>query len=135
MSIGWAAVDRLFQLRAIEHVWQGPAISNVAAGVNGGVALILLRAGNRMRSITLRADAHHLLTDVWTSLGVVIAVVLVALTGWLILDPLIALAVAAHIVSTAIRPLRDTANGVVDHALPDADLACVMDLLAPYSER
>jgi cation diffusion facilitator family transporter len=120
-SIGWAATDRLFHLRALEQVWLGLAISIVAAGVNGGVggvALILLRAGNRLRSITLRADAHHLLTDVWTSVGVVIAVVLVALTGWLILDPLIALAVAANIVWIAIRLLRDTANGVLDHALP-----------------
>jgi cation diffusion facilitator family transporter len=134
-SIGWAAIDRLFHLRALEQVWLGLAISIVAAGVNGGVALILLRAGNRLRSITLRADAHHLLTDVWTSLGVVVAVVLVALTGWLILDPLIALAVAANIVWTAIRLLRDTAGGVLDHALPDADQACVRDLLAPYAEQ
>ena len=134
-SIGWAAIDRLFHLRALEQVWLGLAISIVAAGVNGGVALVLLRAGNRLRSITLRADAHHLLTDVWTSLGVVVAVVLVALTGWLVLDPLIALAVAANIVWTAIRLLRDTANGVLDHALPDADQACVRDLLAPYAEQ
>ena len=132
-SIGWAAIDRLFHLRALEQVWLGLAISIVAAGVNGGVALVLLRAGNRLRSITLRADAHHLLTDVWTSLGVVVAVVLVALTGWLILDPLIALVVAANIVWTAIRLLRDTAGGVLDHALPEADQACVKDLLAPYA--
>jgi cation diffusion facilitator family transporter len=134
-SIGWAAIERLFHLRTLEHVWQGLAISTVAAGVNGGVALIVLRAGNRLRSITLRADAHHLLTDVWTSLGVVVAVVLVALTGWLILDPLIALAVAANIVWTAISLLRDTANGVLDHALPDADQACITNLLAPYAEQ
>ncbi|HET9221139.1 MAG TPA: cation diffusion facilitator family transporter [Roseiflexaceae bacterium] len=134
-SIGWAAIDRLFHLRALEHVWLGLAISIVAAGVNGGVALILLRAGNRLRSITLHADAHHLLTDVWTSVGVVLAVVLVALTGWLILDPLIALAVAANIVWTAIRLLRDTANGVLDHALPAADQARITAILAPYIEQ
>jgi cation diffusion facilitator family transporter len=111
------------------------AISIVAAGVNGGVALILLRADNRLRSITLRVDAHHLLTDVWTSLGVVVAVVLVALTGWLILDPLIALAVAANIVCTAIRLLRDTANGVLDHALPATDQGRITAILAPYTEQ
>ena len=72
VSIGWAAVDRLFHLRALEQVWLGLAIALVAAGINGAVALILLRAGNRLRSITLRADAHHLLTDVWTSGGVVV---------------------------------------------------------------
>jgi len=134
-SIGWAAVDRLFHLRALEQVWLGLAISIVAAGVNGGVALILLRGGNRLRSITLRADAHHLLTDVWTSGGVVIAVVLVALSGWLVLDPLVALLVAANIVWTAIRLLRDTANGVLDQALPAADQACIVSLLAPYSAQ
>jgi cation diffusion facilitator family transporter len=132
-SIGWAAIDRLFHLRALEQVWLGLAISIVAAGVNGGVALILLRAGNRLRSITLRADAHHLLTDVWTSVGVVIAVVLVALTGWLILDPLVALLVATNIVWTAIRLLRDTANGVLDHALPTADQTRITAILAPYT--
>src|SRR5262249_21143943 len=93
------------------------------------------RAGNRLRSITLRADAHHLLTDVWTSVGVVIAVVLVALTGWLILDPLIALIVAANIVWTAIRLLRDTANGVLDHALAPADQALIAAILAPYTAQ
>jgi len=134
-SIGWAAIDRLFHLHALEHVWLGLAISIVAAGVNGSVALILLRAGNRLRSITLRADAHHLLTDVWTSAGVVIAVVLVALTGWLILDPLVALLVAVNIVWTAVRLLRDTANGVLDQALPAADQARITAILAPYIEQ
>jgi cation diffusion facilitator family transporter len=132
-SIGWAAVERLFHLRVLEHVWQGMAISIVAAGVNGGVALILLRAGNRLRSIALVADAHHLLTDVWTSVAVVVAVVLVALTGWLVLDPLIALLVAANIVWTASRLLRDTAHGVLDHALPAADQAGITAILAPYA--
>ena len=134
-SIGWAALDRLFHLRPLEQVWLGLAISMVAAGVNGGVALILLRAGNRLRSIALIADAHHLLTDVWTSAGVVIAVVLVALTNWLILDPLIALLVAVIIVWTAIRLLRDTTNGLLDHALPPTDQACITNILAPYAAR
>jgi cation diffusion facilitator family transporter len=135
LSIGWAAVDRLFHLRTLEQVWLGLAISVVAATLNGAVALILLRAGNRLRSITLRADAYHLLTDVWTSVGVVIGVVLVALTGWLILDPLIALLVAANIVWTAFRLLRDTANGVLDRALPPDDQACITRILAPYETR
>jgi cation diffusion facilitator family transporter len=135
VSIGWAAVDRMFHPRALEQVWLGLAISLVAAGINGGVALILLRAGNRLRSITLRADAHHLLTDVWTSGGVVVGVVLVASTGWLILDPLIALLVAANIVWAAIRILRDTANGVLDRALPAADQACIASILTPYAAQ
>jgi len=135
VSIIWAAIERLFHLRALEQVWLGLAISLVAAGINGAVALILLRAGNRLRSITLRADAHHLLTDVWTSGGVVVGVVLVASTGWLILDPLIALLVAANIVWAAIRILRDTVNGVLDSALPAADQACITGILAPYAAQ
>jgi cation diffusion facilitator family transporter len=132
-SIGWAALDRLFHLRPLGQVWLGLAISIGAATLNGAVALLLLRAGNRLRSITLRADAHHLLTDVWTSIGVVVGVVLVALTDWLILDPLIALLVAANIVWTAVRLLRDTANGVLDGALPPAEQAQIAAVLAPYA--
>jgi len=135
VSIGWAAVDRLFHLRVLEQVWLGLTISVVAAGVNGGVALILLRAGNRLRSITLRADAHHLLTDVWTSAGVVVAVVLVASTGWLILDPLIALLVAVNIVWAAIRILRDTVGGVLDAALPVNEQKQITGILAPYAAQ
>jgi cation diffusion facilitator family transporter len=132
-SIGWAALDRLFHLRPLGQVWLGLAISIGAATLNGAVALVLLRAGNRLRSITLRADAQHLLTDVWTSIGVVVGVVLVALTDWLILDPLIALLVAANIVWTAVRLLRDTANGVLDGALPPAEQAQIAAVLAPYA--
>ncbi len=88
-----------------------------------------------MRSITLRADAHHLLTDVWTSLGVVLGVALVQLTGWLVLDPLIALAVAANIVWTGVRLLRDTAQGLLDRALPAEDQEAIFKVLSRYEER
>jgi cation diffusion facilitator family transporter len=133
-GIGLTAWERLLHLRPLEQVWFGLAISLAAATVNGVVALILLRAGRRLRSITLVADAHHLLTDVWTSAGVVIGVVLVQLTGWLALDPLIALLVAANIVLTGIRLLRDTANGVLDTALPPTDQARIAAVLAPYKD-
>jgi cation diffusion facilitator family transporter len=105
-----------------------------AAAVNGGVALVLLRAGRRLRSITLVADGHHLLTDVWTSGGVVVGVVLVQLTGWLALDPLIALLVAVNIIWTGVGLLRDTANGVLDTVLPPADQARIAEVLAPYQD-
>jgi cation diffusion facilitator family transporter len=134
-GIGMTAWDRLLNLRALEQVWLGLAISLGAAAVNGAVALTLLRAGQRLRSITLVADGHHLLTDVWTSAGVVAGVVLVQLTGWLILDPLVALLVAANIVWTGVRLLRDTAYGVLDTALPLADQACIAAVLAPYQEQ
>jgi cation diffusion facilitator family transporter len=131
-GIGLTAWDRLLHLQALEQVWLGLSISLAAAAVNGAVALVLLRAGQRLRSITLVADAHHLLTDVWTSAGVVVGIVLVQLTGWLILDPLVALLVAANILWTGVRLLRDTAAGVLDTALPPADQARIVAVLAPY---
>jgi len=133
-GIGMAAWERLLHLRPLEQVWLGLTISLVAAAVNGAVAVILLRAGRRLRSITLVADAHHLLTDVWTSAGIVVGIVLVQLTGRLALDPLIALLVAANIVWTGVRLLRDTANGVLDTALPPADQAQIAAVLAPYKD-
>jgi cation diffusion facilitator family transporter len=82
---------------------------------------VLLRAGRRLDSITLRADAHHLLTDVWTSLGVVLGLVLVKLTGLSILDPLLAIGVALNIVVAGWILLRDTASGLLDRALPEEE--------------
>jgi cation diffusion facilitator family transporter len=132
LGIGLTAWERLLHLRPLEQVWLGLAISLAASTVNGAVALVLLRAGRRLRSITLIADAHHLLTDVWTSAGVIVAVVLVQLTGWLVLDPLIALLVAANIVWIGVRLLRDTGYGVLDTALPPADQARIVAVLAPH---
>ena len=97
VAIGLAAWERLLNLQQLADVWLGLAIALIAAGVNGAVALILLRAGRRLRSIALIADAHHLLTDVWTTGGVIAGVALVQSTGWLAFDPLIALLVAANI--------------------------------------
>jgi cation diffusion facilitator family transporter len=134
VGIGMTAWERFLHLRPLEQVWLGLTISLAAATVNGVVALILLRAGRRLRSITLVADAHHLLTDVWTSAGIIVGIVLVQLTTWLALDPLIALLVAANIVWTGIRLLRDTANGVLDTALPPADQARIAVVLAPYRD-
>jgi cation diffusion facilitator family transporter len=133
-GIGLTAWERLLHLRPLQQIWLGLAIALAAAAVNGTVALVLLRAGRRLRSITLIADAHHLLTDVWTSAGVVVGVVLVQLTGWLVLDPLIALLVAVNIVWTGVRLLRDTGYGVLDTALPPADQARIAGILAPYRD-
>jgi cation diffusion facilitator family transporter len=98
------------------------------------VALVLLRAGRRLRSITLRADAQHLLTDVWTSLGVVAGVLTAQVTGWYVLDPLIALLVAANIVWTGARLLNDTAHGLLDTALPPEDQETISKVLSRYEE-
>lgn len=130
--IAWTAWGRLIDPQPLENVGIGLGITLVAATINGGAALVILRAGRRLRSITLRTDAHHLLTDVWTSIGVVIGVAAVALTGWLVLDPLIALIVAANIVWIGGRLLRDTLQGLLDRALPAEDLKTISGVLARY---
>jgi cation diffusion facilitator family transporter len=90
IGIAIVAWGRLLHPQPIEQVDVGLALTLIATAINGAVAWILLRAGRRLRSITLRADAHHLLTDVWTSVGVIIGIILVKLTGWLVIDPAIA---------------------------------------------
>jgi cation diffusion facilitator family transporter len=133
--IGVTAWERLMDPQPLENVGLGLSITLVAAALNGGVALVILRAGRRLRSITLRADAHHLLTDVWTSVGVVLGVALVQLTGWLVLDPLIGLVVAANIVRIGVRLLRDTASGLLDRALPLEDQEAILAVLSRYEEE
>ncbi|MEB3349443.1 MAG: cation diffusion facilitator family transporter [Cyanobacteriota bacterium] len=133
LAIIQAAVGRLLQPQPLEQVGVGLALSLVATAINGAVALLLLRGARRFDSITLRADAHHLLTDVWTSLGVVVAVGLVQLTGWTILDPLIAIGVAVNIAITGGMLLRETASGLLDRALPEEDQKRLEALLAGHA--
>lgn len=133
VAIAVAAIDRLLHPRPIEQVGVGLAVSVVASLVNLGVALVLLKAARTHRSSTLQANAHHLLTDVWTSAGVLVGVGAVALTGWLVLDPLVALAVAANIVFAGGRIVRDSVAGLMDAALPPADLKVLRELLDGYA--
>ncbi len=138
VAAGWIALtawNRLMDPQPLENVGIGLGITLVAAAVNGGAALVILRAGRRLRSISLRTDAHHLFTDVWTSIGVVVGVALVALTGWLVLDPLIALIVAANIIWIGVRLLRDTLQGLLDRALPEEDLGTISNVLARYEDE
>jgi len=132
--IGVTAWDRLLDPQPLENVGLGLSVTLAAAALNGGVALVLLRAGRRLRSITLRADAQHLLTDVWTSVGVVLGVVMVQLTGWLVLDPIIGLIVAANIVWAGFRILNDTAHGLLDTALPPEELEKIYRVLSRHED-
>ena len=134
-GIGYTAWGRLMEPQPLQNVGLGLSITLVAAVLNGGVALVILRAGRRLRSITLRADAQHLLTDVWTSLGVVAGVLTAQLTGWYVLDPLIALLVAANIVWTGVRLLNDTAHGLLDTALPPDEQVAISDVLSRYKQQ
>lgn len=124
-SIGWQAVLRLLSPMPLEQVGLGVALSTGASVINLLTALVMLRAGRKHHSITLEANGKHLMTDVWTSVGVIGGIIAVGATGWLRLDPLIALAVAANIVWTAVRILRKTAYGLMDAALPNHELEAV----------
>ncbi len=134
-SIGYAAVDRLLAPQPIEAVGIGLAISVLASLINLATARTLLAVGRTHHSITLEADAHHLLTDVWTSAGVIVGVGLVWLTGWLWLDPLIALLVAANIVWTGWRLLHRSAEGLMDTSLPADQIAAIEAVLKDYRAR
>lgn len=114
----WAAVQRFLAPQPLENVGIGLAVSVLASVLNGVVAVVLLRVGRAHSSITLVADGKHLLTDVWTSAGVVVGVLLVALTGWLRLDPVIAVLVGLNILWTGYHLVRQSVDGLMDHAVP-----------------
>ena len=135
VSIVWAALPRLFSPQPISLPGLGIALSVAASAVNLGAAWVLLRAGREYHSIALEADARHLLTDVWTSGGVIVGVILVALTGWLRLDPCIALAVAANILWTGAKLMRRSIAGLLDAAIPEPEQAEITRIFVEYSRR
>ena len=135
VSIAYAALPRLAAPQPISTPVLGIGLSVVASAINLAVALALLSAGRRLHSIALEADGHHLMSDVWTSAGVVAGVALVALTGWLILDPLIALAVAVYIVWTGFKLMRRSFAGLLDAAIPEAERADIEKIFAEYRRR
>lgn len=134
LSIGWAAVVRLIWPHPIEQAGPGLLISAFASAINLGVALVLLRAGRAHHSITLEADAKHLLTDVWTSFGVIAGVGLVAFTGVQRLDPVVALLVTANIVWQGVGLVKRSVLGLMDTALPADENATVRRVLQLFSE-
>jgi cation diffusion facilitator family transporter len=121
ICIGYAAIGRLISPKPLEQVGLGLLVSVAASLVNLGVALALLRVGRKRNSITLEANAQHLLTDVWTSVGVLLGVGGVAVTGWQRLDPIVALAVAANIVWTGLGIVRRSISGLMDERLSAKD--------------
>jgi cation diffusion facilitator family transporter len=130
-----AGVDRLLHPAALEAVGWGLAVSAVASLVNLGVALRLRRAARMYQSITLEADARHLLTDVWTSAGVVVGVGAVAVSGWQWLDPVVALGVGLNIVRSGVDLVRRSALGLLDTAIPAADRVALLRVLDTYRDR
>jgi cation diffusion facilitator family transporter len=135
LSIGYAAWGRLMAPRPLEQIGLGLVVSVAASLVNLGVAVVLLRVGRKHRSITLEANAQHLMTDVWTSVGVVVGVGLAVLTGWQRLDPLVALLVAVNIVWTGLGILRRTTAGLMDAALGQEEQALLRKVLETYESN
>jgi len=132
VSIGAAAIDRLIHVHVIEQAGIGLAVSVAASLINFVVSRILLRAGRRHHSITLEADGRHLMTDVWTSVGVVGGIAAVALTGWQALDPLVALAVAGNIIRSGFQLVRRSVAGLMDSALPADEQQAILQVLDRY---
>lgn len=135
LAIGYAAVSRLLDPQPLEQMGVGLLVSSAASLVNFFTARILLQAGKKHNSITLEADAKHLMTDVWTSAGVIGGLAVAAVSGWSILDPLVALAVAANIVWTAIDLLRRSVNGLMDAALPEIEQQQIATIMERYRTK
>lgn len=129
------AVPRLFAPTPIEQVGLGLLFVVAGACINGSVAWVMARAGKRLRSITLEADARHLFTDVITTIGVLIGIILIPLTGWFILDPLIAIVVALNICWTGMKLLYETGLGLLDTGLPPEDQEQIEQVLTSYRDQ
>jgi cation diffusion facilitator family transporter len=135
LIIVYTAVERIISPRPLEQIGWGLTISTLAALVNGGTALILLRAGKLHRSPVLVADGKHLLTDVWTSVGVIVGVGLVVITGWNRLDGVVAMAVGLNIIITGINLLRSSTAGLMDKALSDDDHLKIVKVLTKFESE
>ena len=133
-AILWAAIDRLLHPQPLEQLGIGLALSLFATVLNGSLAWAMLKKAREKRSIALEGDARHLFTDVWTSVGVVAGLVAVQLSGWLWLDPVIAIGVALNILREALSLVRRSADGLMDHALEPEVLARIQATLAGFEQ-
>lgn len=135
LGIIFTAVQRLLDPRPLEQLGVGLGVSVAASIINFSVARILLNAGRKQRSITLEADAHHLMTDVWTSVGVIGGVALAGVTGWGQLDPLIAILVAFNILWTGFQLVRRSVAGLMDAALPENEQKIIQEVMEKYRQK
>ena len=134
-SIIIAAIPRLINPQPLEQVGLGLGVSIAASLANLLVALVLLQASKKHNSITLEANAHHLMTDIWTSVGVLAGVGLVVLTGWERLDPIVAFVVAGNIIWSGFRIVRMSALGLMDTALEPDEQKLVKNVLNSYAKN
>lgn len=134
-TIIWSAVPRLIDPRPIENINTGLLFSLLASLVNLAVGMTLVRNGRKRRSLLLEADGKHLMADVWTSAGVIVAIVIVKFTGWLIVDPIIAILVALHIIYTGYRLISRSASGLMDASIPGEDLEKITNYLDSLNDQ
>ena len=134
-AIVWAAIPRLLNPVPIDEIGLGLVLSVLASAANAACAWLMLRAAREHRSITLEADARHLLADVWTTGGVLVGLLLVKYTGWLRLDALVALAVAIQILWTGWTLLARSFQGLMDRAVPDEDRAAIIEILETLKQQ
>ena len=133
IAIGVTAVFRLLSPQPLEQLGWGLALSVVSSGFNAGLAYALFKAASAHRSIALEADARHLVTDVGTSVGVVVGIVVVHFTGWLWLDPLLAIGVAINIAREGVHLVWRSSQGLMDQAMDAESLAALHETLARFS--
>lgn len=133
LSILAAAVERLLYPQALEALGIGIVFSGVSTAINFGVARILMAAAREHHSIALEGDSRHLMTDVWTSIGVIAAIAGIAVTGWNWLDPVIAIAVGLNILREAVALVRQAADGLMDRALPTEEVGQITSTLNSFS--
>jgi len=131
-AIVWTSIQRLLAPAPVTQPGIGLALSTLASLINLAVGLTLQRVGRAHRSMTLVADGKHLLTDVWTSVGVLVGIALVALTGWQPLDPIVALAVGVNILWTGFRLLRGSVSGLLSATLPEQERLQIDTVLERY---
>jgi cation diffusion facilitator family transporter len=134
LGIGAVAAEGLIHPKQLDKIGLGLAISTLASLINLGVGFFLLRVGRKTRSIALAANARHLLTDVWTSAGVLVGVGAVAITGWKRLDPTVALAVVANLIWTGLGIVRRSVSGLMDTALPKSERRLIQNVLHTYEK-
>lgn len=134
-GIGWSAIHRLMHPQVLETVSLGLVVSVLASSINLVVGRILKKVGKDRHSVALQADGQHLMTDVWTSVAVVIAVGLVAVTGWQWLDPVIGLLLAGHIIGMGVRLVRESMMGLMDTGLPPEEMAIIKEVLNGYADQ
>jgi cation diffusion facilitator family transporter len=134
-SIIWSAVPRIIHPQPLENVGIGLLVSFGASAINLAVGLILIKQGKKNHSITLEADGKHLMTDVYTSIGVLIGIVVVKLSGWLVLDGIVAIGVALNIIWTGYQLMRRSALGLLDSSIPEAERLKIANALDTYKDQ